>query len=100
VLQPRQQAKLARGRQSQGAASPGNHGPWNFEAERLGGLEVDHQFVFRRRLHWQVSGLLALEDAIDVAGGATIFVQQMGRVGDQAARAAGAPLRNGRLTWF
>src|SRR5215475_8624077 len=32
------------------------------ETERLGGLEVDHQLKLRRRLHGQVSGLLALED--------------------------------------
>ena len=40
----------------------------NFEAERLGGLEVDHQLVLGRRLHRQVGRLLALEDAVDVAG--------------------------------
>jgi hypothetical protein len=33
---------------------------WHFETERLGGLEVDHQFVFGRRLHWQIGRLLAL----------------------------------------
>jgi hypothetical protein len=37
-------------------------------AERLGGLEVDNQFVLGRRLHRKVCGLLALEDAIDIAG--------------------------------
>ena len=42
------------------------------EAERLGGLEVDHQLVLGRRLHRQVGRLLALEDAIDVAGGAPV----------------------------
>jgi hypothetical protein len=30
------------------------------EAERLGGLEVDHQVVLGRRLHRKVRGLLAL----------------------------------------
>src|SRR5207249_1954425 len=39
------------------------------ETERLGGLEVDHQIVFGRRLHRQIGWLFALEDAIDVAGG-------------------------------
>src|SRR5262245_40491079 len=34
----------------------------DFEAERPRGLEVDHQFVLGRCLHWQVSRLLALED--------------------------------------
>src|SRR5262249_34853224 len=36
------------------------------EAERFGGLEVDDQFVFGRRLHRQIAGFLPFEDAIDV----------------------------------
>src|SRR4029450_10489195 len=39
------------------------------EAERLGGLEVEHQLVLGRRLHRQVGRLLTLEDAIDVSAG-------------------------------
>jgi hypothetical protein len=35
------------------------------QAERFGGLEVDDQLVFGRRLHWQFGRLLAFEDAID-----------------------------------
>ena len=46
------------------------------EAERLGGLEIDHQLVLGRRLHRQVGRLLALEDAIDVAGRAPVLVEQ------------------------
>src|SRR6516165_340999 len=38
------------------------------EAESLGGLEIDHQLVLGRVLHRQISRLLALEDAVDVAG--------------------------------
>src|SRR5262245_13098920 len=41
------------------------------EPERLGGLEVDHQLVLGRGLYRQVGRLLALEDAVDVASGAT-----------------------------
>ena len=55
------------------------------EAERLGGLEVDHQLVLGRRLHRQVGRLLALEDAIDVAGRAPVLVDQIRPIGDQAA---------------
>ena len=55
------------------------------EAERLGGLEVDHQLVLGRRLHRQVGGLLALEDAVDVAGGAAVLVDPIRPIGDQAA---------------
>jgi hypothetical protein len=32
------------------------------EAERLGGVEVDDQLVFGRRLHWQIGGLGAFEN--------------------------------------
>src|SRR5215472_15965569 len=35
-------------------------------AERLGGLEVDDQFVFGRILHGQIGWLFALEDAISI----------------------------------
>jgi hypothetical protein len=38
------------------------------EAARLGGLEIDLRFDLGRRLHRKVGRLLALEDAIDVAG--------------------------------
>jgi hypothetical protein len=55
------------------------------EAERLGGLEVDHQLVLGRRLHRQVGRLLALEDAIDVAGRAASFDHLVG-AGEQRRR--------------
>ena len=55
------------------------------EAERLGGLEVDHQLVLGRRLHRQVGRLLALEDAVDVAGRAPVLVDLIRPIGDQAA---------------
>ena len=44
------------------------------EAERLGGLEIDHELVLGRRLHRQVGRLLALEDAIDILGRAPKLV--------------------------
>ena len=40
----------------------GRHG----EAERLGGLEVDHELVLGRRLHRKVGWFLAPENAIDI----------------------------------
>src|SRR5262245_4969468 len=55
------------------------------EAENFGGLEVDHQLVFGRRLYREVSRLLALEDAIDVAGGAPMQVDSVGPVGDETS---------------
>src|SRR5215813_6467699 len=39
---------------------------WYFKPERFRGLEIDHQLVFGRRLHRQVGGPRAFEDAIDV----------------------------------
>ena len=52
----------------------GEHGRGHVEAERLGGLEVEHRFVLGRGLHWQVGGLLALEDAIDVSSRLPVLV--------------------------
>src|SRR5258708_3997364 len=46
----------------------------NSETKRLGRPEVDHKFVLGRRLHRQVSGLLAFENAIDVSSGAPVNV--------------------------
>ena len=48
------------------------------QTERLGGLEVDHRLVLSRRLHRQVGRLLALEDAIDVAGRLPVLVDLIG----------------------
>ena len=56
------------------------------EAERLRGLEVDHEFVLSRRLHREVGWLLAFKDTIDVAGCATHLVESVEPVGDQAPR--------------
>ena len=46
------------------------HSRGHIEAERFGGLEVQHGLVLGWRLHRQVGGLLALEDAVDVRCGA------------------------------
>src|SRR6516164_332095 len=55
------------------------------EAEGPSGLEVDHQLVLGGRLHGQIAGLLALEDAVDVAGGAAELVDKTRPIRDQAA---------------
>ena len=57
------------------------------EAECLGGFEVEARFVFGRRLHRQIGRLLALEDAIDIAGGTPVLVGWFRSVGDQTTRA-------------
>src|SRR5262245_55677656 len=54
-------------------------------AEPLGGLEVDDKLVFGRRLHRQVSRLLALEDAINVLSCSAVGVNRIRAIGHQAA---------------
>src|SRR5260370_25904638 len=54
------------------------------EAQRLGGLEIDGQFEFGRRLYRKIGRLLALEDAIDVAGRAPVWVDRIRTIRDQA----------------
>jgi hypothetical protein len=57
----------------------------NVDAERFGGLEIDHQLVLGWRLHRQVGWLLALENAIDIAGGTPVLVGVISPIRDQAA---------------
>ena len=52
--------------------------------ERLGGLEVDHQFEFGRGLHRQVSGLLAFKDAINVTSSLPVWINRVWPITDQA----------------
>ena len=63
------------------------------ETELLRGLEVDHQFVLGWRLHRQIGGLLALEDAIDVTGRAPVLVDRIRPVRGEAPLAG--KYRNG-----
>src|SRR5262245_7176308 len=58
---------------------------WNFEAERLGGLEVDDQLDLRRLLHRQVGRLFALENAADIDAGAKVRVSDAAAITHQAA---------------
>jgi hypothetical protein len=55
------------------------------DTERLGGLEVDDQFVLGRRLHRKIGWFLALEDAINVAGRAPDGIVRIWPIGDEAA---------------
>jgi len=55
------------------------------QTERLGGLEVDDQPVLGRSLHRQIGWLLALEDAIDVAGRLPELLDEIRPIRHQAA---------------
>jgi hypothetical protein len=57
----------------------------HFEAEQPCGRGVDDQLELGGRLHRQVGRLLALEDAVDVAGGTPELIGIVRPVGDQAA---------------
>ena len=54
---------------SSARARSGKKGRWNFETERLGGPEVDHQLEFRRQLNRQIAWLRCPEDTVDVCAG-------------------------------
>src|SRR5258705_8701568 len=55
------------------------------EAERFGGLDVEHGFVFSRSLHREVGWFLAFQDAVDVGGGKPIQGGLINPEGDQSA---------------
>src|SRR5215472_2242390 len=54
------------------------------EAQSLGGPEIDDKLIFRWCLHRHVGRLLALEDAVDVAGRAPIHVDPIRPIGKKA----------------
>ena len=58
------------------------------KAERLGGLEVHDHLVFRRELHREIARFRAAQDAIDIGGGTTKVVYQVGQVGSVGEQAA------------
>jgi Tripartite tricarboxylate transporter family receptor len=43
-------------------------------------FKIDHEFVLGRHLHRKIGGLLALEDAINVAGGLSVLVSKINPV--------------------
>ena len=57
----------------------------NGEAQCFGSLEIDYKLVLRRRLYRKIGWLLALQDAINVAGRTPEIVGTIRSVGDQAA---------------
>jgi hypothetical protein len=61
------------------------HSGRQIKAKRLGGFQVEHQLVFHRRLHQQLSRRFTLENAIDVAGRTAELIDQIRPIGDQTA---------------
>src|SRR5260221_10677727 len=59
------------------------------EAERLGGLEVDHQLKFGRLLDWQIGWLGAVEDLAGVNAGLAHGSRLARSIADQAAGSGG-----------
>ena len=55
------------------------------QAERLGGLQVDDKIEFDWLLDWQIAGLGALQDAIDIVRRSAEVVRHVGAVGREAA---------------
>ena len=53
------------------------------KTERVGGLAVHDHLKFRRKLHRKIARLLAAQNAIDIGGGTTVGVYQVGSVGEQ-----------------
>ena len=54
------------------------------EAECLSRLEVDHQLVFGRVLHWKVGRLFAPKDAIHVASSLPAWIDRVRSVRNEA----------------
>jgi hypothetical protein len=63
----------------------GEHRCRQLEAKRPGGFQIDYKLIFDGRLHWKIGRLLALEDAIDIAGRTAVLIGEIGPIGDQAA---------------
>src|SRR5438874_8909055 len=55
----------------------------NCQSKRLGSVKIDDWFVLGRRLHRKIGRLLTLEDAIDVARRAAVWIDQVRAIGYQ-----------------
>jgi hypothetical protein len=57
----------------------------DFQAGHLGGFQIDHHFVLRRRLYRKLCRFLAFEDTVNVAGCVPKSVEEIRPKGDQTA---------------
>jgi hypothetical protein len=58
---------------------------WYLKAQRLRGLEVDHELELCWQHNRQITRLLAFEDASGINAGLTVCIGNAGRVAHQAA---------------
>ena len=58
----------------------GEYRCWDRQSERLGRLEIDDEHELRRVLDWEVGGLFASEDAIDIGCCLAILDNAVGSV--------------------
>src|SRR5262249_51329530 len=56
-----------------------------FEAQRLGGLEIDHQLELGRLHHRQIAWLFALQDPTDIDSSLSIGIRDAAAVGHKPA---------------
>src|SRR5262245_18002672 len=62
---------------------------WDFEAERLGGLEVDCQLELCRQYNRQIARLLTLEDAAGINASLPVCTVDAWRIAHQTAGSDG-----------
>ena len=67
----------------------GEEGLGHFEAESLGGFQIDHQLDLGGRLNWKIGRLLALQDAINVTCRVPDRIDPIRTVGHQATEGDG-----------
>src|SRR5215467_6164168 len=67
--------------------------PRHVQSECLGGLEVDHQLEFERRLHGKFARLRPAQNTIRIARGAAVVVNKVDAVGEQPTLLGEAAIR-------
>src|SRR5262249_6008764 len=61
------------------------------QAERLGSLHIDDQLERRRLLEWQLGGVFAFQNPVDVIGGFVLRGGDVWSIRHQAAPSGGIP---------